>query len=84
MQAYRFETEILPTGIIPLPKEYRSLKARKMEIIMIEKEDSKTTVAEDKRLFWDSFGGWQDERSAEEIIEDIYKTRMSSRKEIRL
>ena len=39
---------------------------------------------EDYQEFWDSFGSWQDERTAEEIIKDIYETRRSSSRDISL
>lgn len=39
---------------------------------------------EDLQLFWKSFGSWQDERSAEEIIHEIYESRKSSSKDIKL
>ena len=32
---------------------------------------------EDRQRFWASFGSWEDDRTAEEIIEDIYKSRKS-------
>jgi hypothetical protein len=32
---------------------------------------------EDLKLFWQSFGSWQDNRSAEEIIQEIYESRQS-------
>ena len=37
---------------------------------------------EDRRRFWASFGSWEDDRRAEEIIEDIYSSRRSSGKEV--
>ena len=33
---------------------------------------------EDLRLFWESFGSWQDSRTAEEIIRDIYGSRTTT------
>ena len=39
---------------------------------------------EDSRRFWSSFGSWEDDRTADEIIEDIYSSRRSSRKEVAL
>jgi len=38
----------------------------------------------DLRLFWESFGSWADERSAEEIIHEIYESRKSSSRDIQL
>ena len=34
--------------------------------------------AERERLFWKSFGSWQDTRSVDEIVQDIYQSRTSS------
>ncbi|MEW6620737.1 MAG: hypothetical protein AB1422_15615 [bacterium] len=84
MQTYQFETKILPNGIIPLPKEYKSLKSHMVKIIIIEKEKKEKTLSEETKLFWDSFGSWKDERDEEEIVKDIYETRKSSKGEIRL
>ena len=39
---------------------------------------------EDTRLFWSSFGSWQDDRTAEEIIADIYASRTSTEREVQL
>lgn len=39
---------------------------------------------EDLKLFWDSFGSWKDDRTPEEIIQEIYKSRKSSIREIQL
>lgn len=39
---------------------------------------------EDQRLFWASFGSWQDERSAEEIIAEIYAARTSTERAVQL
>ncbi|MDI6736790.1 MAG: hypothetical protein QME42_11475 [bacterium] len=39
MQAYKFETEVLPTGMIPLPKNYDHLKSHQVEIIIIDKKE---------------------------------------------
>ncbi len=38
----------------------------------------------DSRLFWESFGSWQDERSAKEIVRDIYETRRSRTRDVQL
>jgi hypothetical protein len=45
---------------------------------------SEITSDEDMRLFWASFGSWQDDRTAEEIIEDIYTSRSSTEREVHL
>ena len=39
---------------------------------------------EDLRLFWESFGSWQDNRTTEEIIADIYMSRTSTERECQL
>ncbi len=35
-------------------------------------------------LFWESFGSWQDERSADEIVRDIYESRKSRIRDVHL
>ena len=45
---------------------------------------SKISANEDVQLFWVSFGSWQDDRTVEEIIEDIYKSRISTEREVHL
>ena len=51
----------------------------KEEILQTEREKGK-----DLQMFWESFGSWQDERSAEEIIHEIYESRKSSGRDIQL
>ena len=51
----------------------------KEEILQTEREKGK-----DLQMFWESFGSWQDERSAEEIIHEIYESRKSSGRNIQL
>lgn len=40
--------------------------------------------SEESMLFWESFGSWEDDRTAEEIIKDIYESRSSTSRNIRL
>lgn len=51
----------------------------KKEVLKSDKPEG-----EDYQEFWDNFGSWQDERTAEEIIRDIYETRRSSSRDISL
>lgn len=39
---------------------------------------------EDLKLFWESFGSWKDDRTPDEIIQELYKSRKSSVREIQL
>ncbi|MCP4113288.1 MAG: hypothetical protein GY749_48455 [Desulfobacteraceae bacterium] len=39
---------------------------------------------DDLRLFWESFGGWQDDRTPEDIISEIYATRTATERNITL
>ncbi len=72
---------------IKVPKEYLN---RKIEILIFpfdveyESEEQTTERDEDTRLFWASFGGWQDDRTPEEIIEDIYSSRTATEREVQL
>jgi hypothetical protein len=48
---------------------------------ILEKDKQKD---EEIQLFWQSFGSWEDERSPEEIIREIYESRKSTSREINL
>lgn len=71
--------------LIDIPQEYIN---RKIEILIFpfdaEYEPDEGQIDEDLRLFWESFGSWQDTRTAEEIIDDIYSSRTSTEREIDL
>ncbi|OQX08945.1 MAG: hypothetical protein BWK80_47585 [Desulfobacteraceae bacterium IS3] len=71
--------EIREFPLSELPKAVRLFRFLKEEIFT-HREDTE----EDTRLFWESFGSWQDARPAEEIVKDIYAARTSSRREIEL
>jgi hypothetical protein len=72
--------------LVDIPREYLD---RQIEILIFpydleyESEQDEQTD-EDSRLFWESFGSWQDERTAEKIIEDIYSSRTSTERELQL
>lgn len=61
-----------------LNKIIKFIRFYKKEIL--KKEEKKETV----QLFWESFGGWKEDKSAEEIIGVIYESRRSSNKIISL
>jgi hypothetical protein len=44
--------------------------------------DREEEEEEDTKLFWESFGSWEDSRSSEEIISDIYSSRKSENRVI--
>ena len=62
-----------------LPKILKLIHFLKEEIL--ETEEPKE---EDLRLFWESFGSWEDEKSPGEIIQEIYKSRKSTIRDIQL
>jgi len=62
-----------------LPKMLRLIHFMKEEIFQVERRKDK-----DLRLFWESFGSWEDERCPEEIIKEIYASRKSTDRDIRL
>ena len=62
-----------------LPKVLKMIHFLKDEIF--QKEDAK---GEDLEMFWESFGSWQDQRSTEELIRDIYESRKSTVRDIQL
>jgi hypothetical protein len=57
-----------------LPKVLKIIHFLKEEIFQIE-----SAKGEDLELFWESFGSWQDERSTEEIIQDVYESRYKNK-----
>jgi hypothetical protein len=62
-----------------LPKVLKIIHFLKEEIFQIE-----SAKGEDLELFWESFGSWQDERSTEEIIQEVYESRKSTTRAIQL
>jgi len=60
-----------------LPKLLKMLSFIRNDILIGNDRDE-----EDLRLFWQSFGSWQDERSAEAIIKEIYASRISTERDI--
>ncbi|MFQ6071679.1 MAG: hypothetical protein ACE5KT_03120 [Methanosarcinales archaeon] len=61
----KFETEVLPDGIIKLPREYKELEEQHVEVIILKKDSKETGFC----------GKWQDSKTADEIIKKIYKER---------
>jgi len=71
---------------IDIPREYLN---RQIEILIFPYDleygsDQEEQTDTDTRLFWESFGSWQDERTAETIIADIYSSRTSTERELQL
>lgn len=62
-----------------LPKVLKMIHFLKEEIFQIE-----SAQGEDLEMFWESFGSWQDQRSTEELIRDIYESRKSTVRDIQL
>jgi hypothetical protein len=62
-----------------LPKVLKMIHFLKKEIFQIER-----AKGEDLEMFWESFGSWQDQRSTEELIRDIYESRKSTVRDIQL
>ena len=71
------EIEELPES--ELLKIIKMIHFLKTEIFQTE-----GSIAEDLDMFWKSFGSWQDERSPEETIKEIYESRKSANREIQL
>ncbi len=61
-----------------LAKIIKLINFVKREVLDPEKKES------DDKAFWESFGSWKDDRSSEEIIDAIYKSRKSSGNKIEL
>ncbi len=71
--------EIKDFPLYELPRVIRLFHFLKKEIFTRPNH-----TEEETKLFWESFGSWQDYRSAEEIIEDIYTSRTSNERETEL
>ena len=71
-----------------LPDERVQQRIRELEESLREEakflKRMKSSENDDKELFWKSFGSWKDDRSAEEIIKEIYNARNSSERGIML
>ena len=74
-----FMDEIHSFPVSELPKLLKLVHFFKEEFF-----DSDPQEEEDTKLFWESFGSWKDDRSSEEILSDIYSSRMSENREIQL
>lgn len=62
--------------------EHVSVKG-KSKVLVVFLEDYQEKADRKKRLM-ETFGTWEDERKAEQIIEDIYSSRSSRKEEISL
>lgn len=71
------EIEDLPASEVK--KVLRIVHFLKKEVLQVTRHKH-----EDDRQFWDSFGSWQDERSAQDIVKEMYETRKSSSRDIQL
>lgn len=47
------------------------------ELQEVREAIEKSDLYEDEELFWESFGSWEDTKSVEELIDEIYKSRKS-------
>ncbi len=62
-----------------LPKMLKLFHFLKEEMFDVEEREE-----DNIRLFWESFGSWEDDRSTDEIIDEIYASRKSTGREIQL
>ncbi|HAO22506.1 MAG: hypothetical protein BWK80_07180 [Desulfobacteraceae bacterium IS3] len=74
-----FMDEIHRLPVSELPKLLKLLRSFKEEFF-----DTDRQKEEDRKLFWKSFGSWKDDRSAEEIVNDIHASRVSGNRNIQL
>ena len=72
---------VVPTAdkyMVRIPREYLN---RPIEILImlfdLEYEPEPAANDDAASRFWATFGSWQDDRAAEEIIADIYTSRTS-------
>jgi len=65
----------------------KSLNHLQEEIEQLRKEVEAGKIVDDgkeSRLFQESYGSWKDDRTADEIIKDIYDSRKSTLRNIKL
>jgi hypothetical protein len=74
-------------GMVTKVELIRRLNHLQEEIERLRKEVETGEIVDDgeeARLFWESFGSWEDDRTAEQIIKEIYESRRSTSRDIRL
>lgn len=71
--------EIQRFPVAELPKVLKLLAVLREDIL-----DVVTDEAADAQRFWNSFGSWQDTRSAEELVAEVYAARYAPDREIGL
>jgi len=54
--------------------------SNKLDLISKLTQSVKTDITDRKKFFYEAFGAWDSKQSAEEIIEDIRKSRTFNRK----
>ena len=85
MKTAEYTTSILPDGHLAIPKEVKKkldlTGTSKVKVIIAKEEEEKTGSTQG---FLKLFGTWEDNRNANEIIDDIYETRQSSKRETEL
>ncbi len=85
MKTVEYTTTILPDGHLAIPKEVKKkldlTETSKVKVIIAKEEKEKIRSTQE---FLKLFGTWEDDRDANEIINDIYETRQSSKRETEL
>ena len=79
---YTFKGKLMKDGYLSVPAEImKRLQKEHIDlvdvILRLDTKGSESTKASD--AFWSSFGSWEDDRTADEIIEEIHRCRKSSR-----
>ena len=74
-------------GMVTKVELIKRLNHLQEEIERLREEVETGKIIEDSeeiKLFWESFGSWEDGRTAEEIIKDIYESRRSTSRDVKL
>lgn len=74
-------------GMVTKVELIKRLNHLQEEIERLRKEVEAGEIVDDgeeTRSFWESFGSWEDDRTAEQIIKDIYESRRSTSRNIKL
>ena len=81
MKTAEYTTTILPDGHLFIPKEVKKkldlTETSKVKVIIAKEEKEKNGSTQE---FLKLFGTWEDNRDADDIINDIYETRLSSKR----
>jgi bifunctional DNA-binding transcriptional regulator/antitoxin component of YhaV-PrlF toxin-antitoxin module len=81
MKSAKYSAKFLPDGHLPVPESVRKklgLSPNSTVEVLLVKEDESIDKSKE---FFDLWGSWKDNKSPEEIIDYIYGSRTTSKRE---